>query len=310
GALLPQIGDFKKFDASTLPITKKLQLGGDPDWLAIGFGSVWVAVPKNNELVRVDPVRNAVQARVAVDKEPCYGIGIGRDRVWVLNCQSQTLTRVDPRSNKVDLRVPVKIDPAGEGSIAVGSQSVWFMGNDDGSQSTLTQIDARSGKLVRKIAVGKGSAVVKAGFGSIWVVSSGESKVYRVDPIQGKVVAKITVTASPRFATMGAGAFWVLSQSDGSVARISPVTNKLVSVIAVNIPGAGGEICSGGGYIWVTMTGTPVTRIDAARNKVIDQYGNYKKADAIRYGFGSVWVSDHGKGDLWRIDAKGFPQQK
>src|SRR5882757_7815721 len=104
-----QEASFAKLDASTLPISHKIHIGGDPDWLATGFGSVWVAVPKNNELVRVDPRRNVVQARVAVDKEPCYGIGIGADRVWVLNCQSQTLTRVNPKMNKVDLRVPVKI---------------------------------------------------------------------------------------------------------------------------------------------------------------------------------------------------------
>jgi NADPH-dependent 2,4-dienoyl-CoA reductase/sulfur reductase-like enzyme len=56
------------------------------------------------------------------------------------------------------------------------------------------------------------------------------------------------------------------------------------------------------------MSGTPVTRIDPARNKVVDQYGNYPKADAIRYGFGAVWVSDHGKGDLWRIEAARMPR--
>ena len=143
--------DFAKFDASTLPISYKIHVGGDPDWLATGFGSVWVAVPKNNELVRVDPVRNAVQARVPVDKEPCYGIGIGVERVWVLNCQSQTLTRVDPKSNKVDLRVPVKIDPAGEGSIAVGARNVWFVSNEDGHAGTLMQVDVTRGRTVRPI---------------------------------------------------------------------------------------------------------------------------------------------------------------
>ena len=81
--------EFAKLDASTLPITKKIPIGGDADWLAIGFGSVWVTVAKNNELVRVDPVRNVVQARVAVDKEPCYGIGIGTDRRRALATQSR-----------------------------------------------------------------------------------------------------------------------------------------------------------------------------------------------------------------------------
>src|SRR6478752_2984355 len=58
--------DFRKLDAAALPITQKIQIGGDADWLGIGFGSVWVTVAKNNEVVRVDPARNVVQARIAV----------------------------------------------------------------------------------------------------------------------------------------------------------------------------------------------------------------------------------------------------
>jgi virginiamycin B lyase len=303
------VSDFAKLDASRLPISHKIHIDGDPDWLATGFGSVWVAVPKNNELVRVDPVRNVVQARVPVDKEPCYGIGIGPDRVWVLNCQSQTLTRINPKTNKVDLRVPVKIDPAGEGSIAVDARSVWFVSNEDGYASTLIQASATNGRTLRKIAVGKDSAVVKLSLGAVWVISSGENKIYRVDTAKGKVVARVNVASGPRFATVGAGSLWVLIQSDGSIARIDLRTNKVKAVIAAHVPGAGGEICYGGGLIWVTMSGTPVIRIDPVRNKVIDHYGNYPKADAIRYGFGSVWVSDHGKGDLWRIDVTKFSQQ-
>jgi len=144
--------------------------------------------------------------------------------------------------------------------------------------------------------------VVKLAFGSVWAVSSGEGNVYRVDPATKKVTAMITVAEGPRFTTEGAGSLWVMSQSDGSVSRIDPATNKVVAVIPVHVPGKGGEICFGDGLIWVTMDGNPVTRIDPATNKVIDQYGNYPKADGIRYGFGSVWVSDHGKGELWRID--------
>ncbi|MGZ4900785.1 MAG: Vgb family protein [Candidatus Angelobacter sp.] len=294
--------EFLKLDASALPISQKIQIGGDADWLAIGFGSVWVTVAKNNEVVRVDPVRNVVQARVPVDKEPCYGIGIGVDRVWVLNCQGKTLTRINPKTNAVDLRVPVKIDEGGEGSIAVDERYVWFASNEDGHASTLMQADVKTGRKLKGIAVGKDTGVVKLAFGSVWAISSGEGNVYRIDPAKRKVTAMITVAEGPRFSTEGAGSLWVLSQSDGSVSRIDPASNKVVAVIPAHVPGKGGEICYGGGFIWVTMEGSPVTRIDPATNKVIDQYGNYPKADGIRYGFGSVWVSDHGKGELWRID--------
>jgi virginiamycin B lyase len=296
------VAEFIKLDAASLPIIKKIPIGGDADWLGIGFGSVWVTVAKNNEVVRVDPLRNVVQARIAVDKEPCYGIGIGVDRVWVLNCQGKTLTRINPKTNAVDMRVPVQIDDSGEGSIAVDERYVWYASNEDGHASTLSQVEVKTGRKLKGIAVGKDTGVVKLAFGAVWAVSSGEGNVYRVDPATKKVTAMITVAEGPRFTTEGAGALWVLSQSDGSVSRIDPATNKVVAVIPVHVPGKGGEICYGGGFIWVTMDGNPVTRIDPATNKVIDQYGNYPKADGIRYGFGSVWVSDHGKGELWRID--------
>jgi len=301
-----QLSDFPKLDAAKLPITRKIHIGGDPDWLSIGLGSVWVAVPKTNEVVRINPIHNVVQARIAVDKEPCYGIGIGGEHVWVLNCQGKTLTRIAPRTNKVDLRIPVVIAPEGEGNIAADQNNVWFVGNEDGHASTLVQMNAK-GRVVRKVLVGKDSAVVKLGFGSIWVISSGEGKVYRVDRLSGKVVSTISVAAGPRFATVGGGALWVLSQSDGSVSRIDPRTNKVTAVVQAQVPGAGGEISFGGGFLWVTMSGNPVTRIDPVKNKVIDQYGNYPKADAVRFGFGSVWVSDHGKGDVWRIDPRKMP---
>jgi DNA-binding beta-propeller fold protein YncE len=294
--------EFIKLDAATLPIIKKIQIGGDADWLAIGFGSVWVTVAKNNEVVRVDPVRDVVQARIAVDKEPCYGIGIGVDHVWVLNCQGKTLTRINHKTNAVDMRVPVKIDDSGEGSIAVDERYVWYASNEDGHSSTLSQVEVKTGRKLKGIAVGKDTGVVKLAFGSVWAISSGEGNLYRVDPATKKVTAMITVAEGPRFTTEGGGSLWVLTQSDGNVSRIDPATNKVVAVIPVHVPGKGGEISYGGGFIWVTMDGNPVTRIDPATNKVIDQYGNYPKADAIRYGFGSVWVSDHGKGELWKID--------
>ena len=140
-------------------------------------------------------------------------------------------------------------------------------------------MEVKTGRKLKGIAVGKDTGVVKLAFGSVWAISSGEGNVYRVDPATRKVTAMITVAEGPRFTTEGAGSLWVLTQSDGNVSRIDPATNKVVAVIPVHVPGKGGEICYGGGFIWVTMDGNPVTRIDPATNKVIDQYGNYPKAD-------------------------------
>jgi hypothetical protein len=228
--------EFPKLDAATLPIVKKIPIGGDADWLAIGFGSVWVTVSKNNEIVRVDPVRNVVQARIPVDKEPCYGIGIGEDRVWVLNCQGKTLTRINPKTNAVDMRVPVKIDDGGEGSIAVGDRYVWYASNENGHANMLSQVEIKTGRKLKGVAVGKDTGEVMPAFGSVWAISSGEGNVYRVDPMTKKVTAMITVAEGPRFTAEGAGSLWVLTQSDGNVTRIDPATNKVVSEITEQDP--------------------------------------------------------------------------
>lgn len=297
---------FPRYDISALPIAAKIHIGGDPDWLAIGFRSVWVSVPKKNEIVRIDPEHNSIQARIPVDEEPCYGIAVGPTRLWVLNCKSQTLTRIDPRFNKVDLRVPVSVAPEGEGSIAVGYGSVWLVSNEDGHSSTLMQLDPH-GHRRRKIKVGTDSAVVTIQFGSVWVTSSGENAIYRVNPKTGHIIATINVAPAPRFTTTFNNFLWVLSQSDGSASRINPATNKVDAVAHAHVPGAGGDIAGGRGYIWLAAAGTPMTRISSKSARVIDQYGNYPGADAIRFGFGSVWISDHGKGDVWRIDAVNLP---
>jgi len=289
---------FQKFDASALPIIAKIHIGGDPDWLGIGFGSVWVSVPKNNEIVRINPTTNAIQARIKVGEEPCYGIGIGPSHVWVLNCKSQTLVRIRPRDNKVDRVQSVRIAKHGEGGIAVVKDAVWYVADPDGHSNALVESIGHA----KALTTGTDSAVVNFAFGSIWVTSSGEGKIYRVDRKRRQVIATITVPESPRFTTIGEGSVWVLSQSDGSVSRIDPITNKVAVNIPANVPGAGGDIACGGDYIWVAAAGTPLTRIDPKTNRIVDQYGSYKGADAVRYGFGSVWISDHGKGDLWRID--------
>jgi virginiamycin B lyase len=297
----PTSAGFPTLDAATLAVGAKIHTGGDPDWLATGFGSIWVSVPKKNQIVRINPRTNIVQARIAVGQEPCYGIGIGATYAWVLNCKSQTLTRIDPVRNKVNRTVAVSIAPEGEGSIAVAGSTVWFVSNKDGHSSTLANVDAR-GRSGKTVPVGTDSAVVAAAFGSIWVTSSGEAKVYRIDPAQHRVIATISVPAMPRFTTAGAGSLWVLNQSDGSVSRIDPGLNKVVATIQVKVPGAGGDIAYGGGYIWVAAAGTPLSKIDPRTNSVVVQYGNYKGADAVRFGAGSIWISDHGKGDIWRID--------
>jgi virginiamycin B lyase len=101
---------------------------------------------------------------------------------------------------------------------------------------------------------------------------------------------------------VGAGSVWTLNQGDGTISRVDTKTNTLTATIAAGIPGAGGEIAFGEGFVWATVRQVPITRSDPEKNAVVRQwFGN--GGDSIRVGHGSVWLTDLFHGVVWRIDA-------
>jgi len=73
-----------------------------------------------------------------------------------------------------------------------------------------------------------------------------------------------------------------------------------MATIQLGIPGAGGDIDYGADSVWATVFDVPLTRIDATTNKVVRQWVA-KGGDSLRYGFGSIWITDYKKGLLSRI---------
>jgi DNA-binding beta-propeller fold protein YncE len=93
---------------------------------------------------------------------------------------------------------------------------------------------------------------------------------------------------------------WVLNQGDGSVSRVDASTGKLLATIPAGIPGLGGEIAFGGGSVWATVFGYPITRIEPATNKVVQQWVG-KGGDSIRFAHGSVWLTFLTGAKVWRL---------
>ncbi len=102
---------------------------------------------------------------------------------------------------------------------------------------------------------------------------------------------------------MGEGAIWTLNQGVGSVSRIDPQTNKVTATIEVGVPGSGGDIAVGEGSVWVTAFEYPLSRIDPVTNKVVQQFTGVG-GDAVRFGLGSVWLSNLKAQTVWRLDPR------
>jgi hypothetical protein len=209
-------------------------------------------------------------------------------------------SRIDIKTNKVAATLPY--GPAGsEGGLVTSKDSVWML--TDGGK-TLLRIDPETNKAVADILMPPGSFVCVLGEdNAVWVVSTEKSQVVRVDPATNLITDRVNVGPKPRFTTVGGGAIWTLNQGDGTVTRVDVKTRKMVTNIALGIPGGGGEIAYGDNAVWVTVFEIPLSQIDVDTNAVVKQWVG-AGGDAVRFGHGSVWLSNLRAGNVWRIDPK------
>ena len=128
-------------------------------------------------------------------------------------------------------------------------------------------------------------------FGSVWVTGSENGELYRIDPKSNAIVSTTRLHDKPRFIASGEGSIWVLNQGDGTVQRIDGRSGEVLATIETIGRLDGGDIVCGGGYVWISVPGTPVAQIDPRTNTLIRRFtGSGLMGDAIRYGAGSLWV--------------------
>jgi virginiamycin B lyase len=270
-------------------------VAGHPDWMAVTGDAVWVASSNVNHVVRLDAKTNKPDVVITVEK-PCSGLVVEFGSLWIPSCGGKSLVRADAETGAV--QATIAAGPAdSEGGVAAGANSVWLVVSN---ASELDRIDAKSNAVVAKIQLPKGSFNPVFANGAVWVTSNEGGTLVRVDPATNKVTGETPVGPKPRFLTVGAGSVWVLNQGDGTVARVDATTDKLLATIAAGIPGLGGEIAFGGGSVWATVFGYPITRIDPATNKVVQQWTG-KGGDSIRYAHGSVWLTFLTGAKVWRL---------
>ena len=76
-------GTVLRVDQATDKVSATITVGNagasGPNWLAIGFSSIWVDVPNSGTIVRIDPVTNLVQSTIHVPTtfSPCGGMAVG-----------------------------------------------------------------------------------------------------------------------------------------------------------------------------------------------------------------------------------------
>lgn len=284
---------------SSLQPAAVLHLGKTADWVLPTTEGVWVGSTGPFAVHLIDPTTNRVIASVALPGEPCAGLAAGFGSLWAPLCgRVNTLARIDLKTLRLKEVLPFG-PAAAESGIAAGGGGVWMITDANGA---LANLDPKTGRIRQTVRVPAGSYNPLYSDGIVWVTGHDSGVVTAVEALNGKLLATVPVGEGPRFLTAGAGAIWVLLQGTGEVVRIDAVTRQVVARIAAGLVGHGGDISFGGRQVWTTLSGTPLTKIDAQTNQIQQQWTG-PGGDSLAWAFGSLWLTNYKEGTVARYPA-------
>jgi streptogramin lyase len=276
----------------------------------IAAGAGWVAVTAQvvispgraeSSIARLNAKENKAEDLIAGFGQPCAGAVEAFKSWWIGNCAAGALVRMDGKDGKSIAAITTGLAKI-PGGIAATADSVWVLSD---TWTTLTRIDPDSNKVVSELRLPAGCSGLLAAESALWVPCPADNRLLRINTVNNQVENRIEVSAEPSAVAAGEGSIWVLCRKDGKVERIDPKTNKVAKTIELNVPDAEGAIAVGGGSVWVTQTGFPLTRIDPVTDKerVAQQFSG-EGGGAVQFGFGSVLLVNSKQGTLWKLDPK------
>ncbi len=177
---------------------------------------------------------------------------------------------------------------------------VW-VGNSVAGGEGVDRIDPKTNKLLDRIR-GPGSCTVfSSGFGSVWVPSCTDNRVYRLDEKTGKITARIKVplVVGESGSAVGEGGMWLVTGPN----RISRIDAKTMDVKTFKVAFSVGAVGVGFGSVWATIfeDGT-VQRLDPESGKVLVTIEVGDGPLWISVDDDAVWVSNQNSGTVTRID--------
>ena len=263
-------------------------LGGGA--LTVGEGAVWAMSDAESTLMRIDPARNAVVARIKVAPPDTAAAGDGA--VWLSYPSNDTVSRIDPATNKVTASIHVGPQPTG---IAISPGAVW-VANAYGP--SVSRIDPVTNRVVATIRVGPKRACCAEHMSltvtgdKLWVAVPNANEIVRIDPKTNDLVATLKLPYSP-CAFLVADQRGVWSAGGGcadTVGGIDVRTKTLTAKVAE--PHAVGLALAFGSVWTAVIDSADLDRIDPRTGRLIARLHVGGTPVRLSAGFGSIWVND------------------
>jgi hypothetical protein len=278
-------------------VVAQLELTGNPSQLLPAFGAVWIADATAGEVVRVDPERRAVIARIPVGTAQELVLEeVGRE-LWAIGAQADELLRIDPATNRVAHTVPLR-DPRGRPfhalAVLANDRAAWAV-----SAEGALQLDAGTGTTIRLVAPPRGGHEARwAALGEelLWIYDT-DGVIRRFDAATGAPAGRLQPELPGTQVFGDLGGDLIGGDGNGRVARMDGATGAVTwqRILGERIHASD----AGGGLVWqfVTAPGRParLVALDPRDGAVISStdlplFG----ATGLAVVGDEVWVNDAG----------------
>jgi DNA-binding SARP family transcriptional activator/streptogramin lyase len=277
-------------DADSTEVVAEVPVGGRPQGVALGEGSLWVGNSDDRTLLRIDPRTRAVLETIGLGVPPS-AITVGGGSVWVVSQTMNVVVQVDPTLNEVvaTIDLPDKtVDPlCCPHQVAFARGALWVS-----FWSSLVRIDPARPKAVRTPF--RYVRWIAANDDALWAVTGIEAhQVRRLAPLQD------AIRLGPQRASGGLHGIAVTERDvwthswRGALSRIEAETSRL------DISAALGQMLYGFAAtrdsLWVTTLNGEVVRLDPVTGRRLKKlslgvYPPYAP-NVIAAGPNEVWIA-------------------
>ena len=253
-------GEVVKIDPLSVDEVASVDLGGSPQALALGTGSVWVGDPTAGLLYQIDKETEDLVGEPIDVGEPSatMSISIGTDAVWVVSGGELRMVDLETSEVTVVTTAPNPLDAA------ANLGTVWVL---DGEQGLMRLDPSTGASLGEPIPVRGITGDVYAGAEGIWVADRGDDTIVSVDPESGQTLVIAQVRGTYLDLGFDSTAMWVLSRATGSSGYLTPLdlTTGEPLTEPISLDGEPVDVATGAGAVWVALRGEQtIARIDPA----------------------------------------------
>ena len=184
--------------------------------VAIGSGTVWVALQSEDEIRRLDAATGTLLDQIPLPDPTA--LAVDGETLWAANADGRLYSIVAGTGG-----ARVRATTAMVTRIRVGQGGVWLMTSD----GKVLRLDPRTGRIEVQVPGNFQAADLAVAAEGVWVYDQRRGAVLRIDPATNRVARTIPVVRQPlveldsRVLAVGDGAVWVVDKGAGTLLRVA-----------------------------------------------------------------------------------------